>query len=56
MKNIIIEVKVKMILSTKRGIKVDDVINEMDYRFVSLTTGAQIVDTEILDYEIKDTT
>jgi len=38
----------------EEGIDVDDVISEMDYEFNSRTEGVDFEDTEIRDYEVKD--
>lgn len=54
MRKVYVEVKVRIIMNMDEGTLVDDVISEMHYDFISNTDGADIVDTEIRDYEIKD--
>ena len=43
-----------LILDMEEGIDVSDVIDEMDYTFVSKTDNADIIDTQIRGYEIED--
>jgi hypothetical protein len=54
MRKVYIETKIRLIIQLEEGILVDDVIQEMDYNFTSMTTGADIIDTEIEDYNIVD--
>ena len=53
-RKVYVEVKTRLIIQMDEGVEVDDVIQEMDYNFQSNTVGADIVDTEIRDYEIQD--
>lgn len=36
------------------SITADEVVSDMEYRFEMSAAGAEIVDTEILDYELVD--
>ncbi|MDP8218654.1 MAG: hypothetical protein P9M03_08010 [Candidatus Theseobacter exili] len=54
MRKIYVEAKVKIVINADEGIEVSEIISEMDYDFTSQTDRADIVDTEILDYEITD--
>ena len=54
MRKIFVEVKVKLIISSDENTKISDVINEMDFNFKSTTSSADIIDAEILDYNITD--
>ena len=36
------------------SITADEVVSDMDYSFEMSAAGAEIVDTEILDYELAD--
>ncbi len=50
-----IEVKVRLVLNVDEGAEIGEIMDEMDYNFVpDVDSPADIVDTEILDYEIKD--
>jgi len=54
MRKVYIEVKTRLIINADDGITMSDVIEEMDYNFNSQTDGADIVDTEIVDFEVQD--
>lgn len=47
-------VKTRIIMQMDEGIEIDEVINEMDYDYFSNTEGVDFVDTEIRDFEVKD--
>ena len=53
-RKVYVEVTTRLIIDMDEGIEVDEVIGELDYDFTSTTDGADIVDTEIRDYEVKD--
>lgn len=54
MEEVTVEVKVKLKIRTKEGVEISEVIQEMDYSFTSQTDNAEIMDTEIRDFEVKD--
>lgn len=54
MRKVYVEVKVKLIINMDDDVEVGDVIQEMDYNFTDQTDKADIVDTEIMDYEVQD--
>ena len=54
MRKVFLEVKVKLVIDVDEDIMLDTVMDEMDYNFTDTTTKADIVDTEILDYEVTD--
>lgn len=54
MRKVHVKVVVDLLLSMDEGIEVSDVINEMDYSFTSLLDGAEIEETTIEDYEVRD--
>jgi hypothetical protein len=53
-RKVYVGVKVRLIINMEEGVSVDDVINEMDYKFSSNNDGADIVDSEIIDFEVTD--
>lgn len=53
-RKVYVEVTTRIIMRMEEGIDVDDVISEMDYEFNSRTEGVDFEDTEIRDYEVKD--
>lgn len=54
MSRVFLEVKVNLILDIDDGVDVSHVLNEMDYSFSDTTGSANILDTLIVDYNIKD--
>ena len=51
-----IEFKVQVDVDIEDGVNIDKVINEMDYDFKDTTGTAKVVETTILDYEVKKRT
>ena len=54
MRKTYVDVSVRLIIRADEGVEIKDVIDDMDYNFTSQTEGAEIEDTEINNYEIKD--
>ena len=54
MRKVYVELKVKMILNQDEGVETSEILDEMNYNFQDTTGKADIIDTEILDYDIKD--
>jgi hypothetical protein len=54
MRTVFVEVKVKVVLDMEEGIEVTEVLEDMDYNFVSHTDGAEVADTEIKDWDVID--
>ena len=52
MSRIIVHVKTRLVIDTKKDVSVDDVISDMDYDYTSNTEHAVISDTEVLDYSV----
>ena len=44
----------KIVMSVDEGIEISEVIQELDYQMVDTTTAADILDTEIVNYEVVD--
>lgn len=53
MRKVYADVTVRLAINMEDGVEFSDVISEMDYDFTSLTEGAEIIDTEITDAEVK---
>jgi hypothetical protein len=54
-RKIYVDVKVRLILNLDDNIEVAEAIQEMDYSFHSTSeSGFDVLDTEIVDYEITD--
>ena len=54
MRKVTVELKIKMLIHADEDKDISDVINEMGYNFVYSEPGADIIDTEIEDYEVID--
>jgi hypothetical protein len=54
MRKIYLTLSLKLQVTADEGVEISEVIQEMDYNFKSQTDGADIVDSEIIDYEIVD--
>jgi len=54
MKKITVEVKVKLLIHADETADIEDVLCNMDYNFTDKTGEADIVDTEITDWDFKD--
>ena len=54
MRKVDVDVKVRVVLNCDDDADVVEVLNEMDYEFYDTTSKADVMDTEILDFEIKD--
>ena len=54
MKKITANLTVKLLLYVNENADVSKVINELNYNFSDTTTEANIIDSEIIDFEIKD--
>lgn len=52
-RKVYVNVIVKMVATLDDDTNLSDFINDMDYNFRA-TEGGQIEDTEILDYDVKD--
>lgn len=54
MRKVYVEVNVKLIIDSNDETGIEEVLSDMTYSFDSTTEGADITDTEILDWDIKD--
>ena len=54
MRKVTVKLEMKIVMSVDEGMKISEVIQELDYQVTDTTTTADILDTEILDYEVID--
>jgi len=54
MRKVYVEVRVKMVIRANDDQDIGEVIGEMEYSFDSQSDGADIEDTEIVDWDIVD--
>ena len=54
MRKVTIKLEMHVVMLVNEGIGISDVVNELDYHINDTTTEADILDTEITDYEVED--
>lgn len=54
MRKIYVKVEARLIIQADEGLDVSDMLDDMDYEFVSATSKARVIDTEIRNCEIED--
>ena len=54
MRKVTIKLQMRVVMSVDEGIEISEVVNELDYQLNDTTTAADILDTEITNYEIED--
>ena len=54
MRTVTVELKLKLLMKVDEGVRVSDIVDDMDCTF-KLPDNATFEDSEILDYEVKDT-
>ncbi len=54
MRKVTIELEMRVVMSVDEGVEISDVVNELDYQVNDTTSTADILDTEITDYEVID--
>ena len=54
MRKVTLKLEMRVVMSVNEGIEISDVVDELDYHIHDTTTTADILDTEITDYEIID--
>lgn len=54
MRKVTLKLQMRVVMSVDEGVDIAEVVNELDYQISDTTTAADILDTEIIDYEIED--
>ena len=54
MRKVTIKLEIRVVISVDEGIEIAEVVNQLDYQVSDTTTTADILDTEITDYEVVD--
>jgi len=54
MRKVTVKLEMRVVMSIDEGIEISEVVNELDYLVNDKTTAADILDTEITDYEVVD--
>jgi hypothetical protein len=54
MRKVTVKLEMRIVMSVDEGIEISEIINELDFQVNDTTTAADILDTEIIDYEVVD--
>ena len=54
MRKVTVKLEMRIVMSVDEGVEISDVVNELDYQINDTTTAADILDTEITDFEVQD--
>jgi hypothetical protein len=54
MRKVFIKVEIKVVINLDEGIELSKIIENMDYDFVSNNDEADVIETELLGYEVID--
>jgi hypothetical protein len=54
MRKVTVKLEMKVVMLVDEGVEISEVVNELDYKVNDTTTVADILDTEISDYEVID--
>ena len=54
MRKVTLKLDVRVVFLVDEGIEISDVVNELDYDVINTATEADVLDTEIIDYEVID--
>jgi hypothetical protein len=54
MRTVHVEIKVELVLKVDEGTEIGEVVNALEYGFSDQTGHANVEDSEILDYEVRN--
>ena len=54
MRKVTVKLEFQVILSVNEGIEIAEVINELDYELTDTTTAADIIDAQMINFEVLD--
>ena len=54
MRKVTLNIELRMVMLVNEGVEISQVVNELDYEVNDTTTAADILDTEITNYELID--
>jgi len=53
-RKVTVKLEVRIVMLVDEGVEISEVVDELDYQVNDTTTAANILDTEITDYEVVD--
>ena len=54
MRKVTVKLEMNVVMLVDEGVEISDVVNELDCQVNDTTSAADILDTEITDYEVID--
>ena len=54
MRKVTVKLEMRLVMLVDEGVEISEVVNELDYQVNDTTTAANVLDTEITDYEVVD--
>ena len=54
MRKVTVKLEMRIVMLVDEGVEISGVVNELNYKVNDTTTAADILDTEIMDYEVID--
>jgi len=54
MRKVTVKLEMRLVMSVDEGVEISEVVNELDYQIKDTTTAADILDTEITNFEVED--
>lgn len=54
MRKVEIEIKIKLSLRVYDGVEIEEIVNELDYDFYDTTGDADVLNTELLEFNVID--
>ena len=54
MRKVTVKLEMQVVMRVNEGVEISDLVNELDYDIRDTTTAADILNTEITDYEVID--
>jgi len=54
MRKVTVKLEMRIVMLVDEGVEISEIVNELDYKVNDTTTAADILDTEITDYEVVD--
>lgn len=54
MRKVTVKLEMRIVMSVDEGVEISEVVNELDYQINDTTTAADILDTELIDFEVED--
>jgi len=53
-RKVTVKLEMRIVMPVDEGVEISEVVNELDYEVNDTTSAADILDTEITDYEVVD--